>query len=88
MDPSHQNRRAAVAQQRIATAAQALAKRHGLDDQAAAVANARHRDGGIDALFKSEAIADLLDALVALPEPKQESQPEPKAKPDPKPKKE
>lgn len=56
--------RTAVAQERIADAAQRIGARLELDAQIAALANAKHRDADIALLWQREAIADLLEAVV------------------------
>lgn len=70
MHPSKRAERAAIAQSRLVTTVTALAKRFGLAVEAEAVAAAHHRDVQLDHLFKSEALADLLDALERATKPK------------------
>jgi hypothetical protein len=53
-----------IASERILAASAILADRFALPELGAALAAAGHRDPSIDALFKAEATADLLDALV------------------------
>jgi DNA uptake protein ComE-like DNA-binding protein len=61
--------RDATAQARIMSAAAQLGARFGLDEQAERVASATARDALVRNLFQREAVADLLEAVVAASEP-------------------
>lgn len=65
MDPAIRARRLAIARDRIGVAALALAERHGLHAEAAAVAAAVVARADVRDVISSEAIAALLDAIVA-----------------------
>ncbi len=54
---------------RLVSASAILAERFNLDEKAEAVASVRERDYQVQALFQREAIADLLEAIVAATEP-------------------
>ncbi len=64
MHPRVMVERTAVAQERIANAAQQIGARLDLDAQVVALANANNRDAEIALLQQREAIADLLEAVV------------------------
>ncbi len=65
MHPRVMVERTAAAQARIANAAQQIGARLDLDAQVVALANANNRDAEIALLQQREAIADLLEAVVA-----------------------
>lgn len=71
MGPAIRAAREQVAQERLLAAAETLAGRFGLQAQHAALAAVRTgvRDPLVAGLFQREAIADLLDALIAATEP-------------------
>lgn len=65
MDPSVKATRTAIAQNRVTVAASAVAERYGLTDQLTAVQTASAVRADVRPLYQMEAVADLLDAIVA-----------------------
>ena len=61
--------RNAKAQIRLVNAAVALGERFGVEDYAAKVSEAGHRNPQYAALFQKEAVADMLEQMVAQSEP-------------------
>lgn len=66
---------------RVVTASRALAKQHGLGEQADAVATANHQDPQVRSMRRMEALAGLLEGLVgdekSTPASKTKSEPAP-----------
>lgn len=65
MDPAIKNQRQAIAQNRLATAATALAARYGLQEHAEALDACNLVRATVRPLYQLEATADLLDAIIA-----------------------
>lgn len=69
MHPRALDQRNRAAEERIFAAAQALAKDKSLSEPLERLAAARHNDYLIDQMLKREALADLMEAVVAAQEP-------------------